>query len=86
MEFTRSNYFGKAVVADVNSYYRSNINVDLNLLPSNAEVTHSVKQGTLTEGAIGYRQFDVIAGSSAMANIRLSDNNAPPFGAIIKYT
>lgn len=83
---TRSNYFGKAVVADVNSYYRSNINVDLNLLPSNAEVTHSVKQGTLTEGAIGYRQFDVIAGSSAMANIRLSDNNAPPFGAIVLNT
>lgn len=80
---TRSNYFGKAVIADVNSYYRSNINVDLNLLPNKAEITHSVKQGTLTEGAIGYRQFDVITGNSAMATIRLSDNSAPPFGAIV---
>jgi len=53
------------------------------MLPDNAEVAQSVKQGTLTEGAIGYRSFDVVAGSKAMASIRLADNSYPPFGAMV---
>ncbi|VTR52018.1 Outer membrane usher protein papC precursor [Serratia fonticola] len=40
----------------------------------------SVVQATLTEGAIGYRRFDVIAGEKAMAVIRLADGTMPPFG------
>lgn len=77
----RTNRFGQAVLTDVNSYYRNQVSVDLNTLPEEAQVAQSVKQGTLTEGAIGYRQFEVVAGHSAMALLRLANNSTPPFGA-----
>ncbi|CAI1045735.1 MULTISPECIES: outer membrane usher protein [Serratia] len=80
---TESNRFGKVVVADVGSYYRNRVSIDLNNLPDNAEATRSVVQATLTEGAIGYRHFEVIAGEKAMAVIRLADGSTPPFGATV---
>ena len=52
-----TNMFGKAVVADINNYYRNQAYIDLNNLPEDAEATQSVVQATLTEGAIGYRKF-----------------------------
>lgn len=78
-----TNMFGKAVVTDVNSYYRNQASIDLNKLGDNAEATKSVVQATLTEGAIGYRKFDVIAGEKAMAVIKLADGSQPPFGATV---
>lgn len=80
---SNTNMFGKAVVADVNSYYRNQASIDLNKLGENAEATKSVVQATLTEGAIGYRKFDVIAGEKAMAVITLVDGSTPPFGATV---
>nr|WP_244618517.1 outer membrane usher protein [Serratia fonticola] len=80
---TNSNAFGKAVVTDVNSYYRNTASVDLESLGDNAEATRSVVQATLTEGAIGYRKFDVISGAKAMAVLRLADGSTPPFGASV---
>lgn len=80
---TDTNPWGKAVIADVNSYYRNNASIDLNKLGDNAEATKSVVQATLTEGAIGYRQFDVIAGEKAMAVIKLANGSQPPFGATV---
>lgn len=41
-------------------------------------------QATLTEGAIGYRKFDVISGEKAMAVIKLADGREPPFGASVR--
>ncbi|EEX2832973.1 fimbrial biogenesis outer membrane usher protein [Escherichia albertii] len=76
-----TNMFGKAVVSDVNNYYRNQAYIDLNKLPENAEATQSVVQATLTEGAIGYRKFSVISGQKAMAVLRLADGSHPPFGA-----
>lgn len=81
---TRTNRFGKAVVTDVNSYYRNKVSIDVNKLPENAEATRSVVQATLTEGAIGYRRFEVIAGEKAMAVLRLADGSTPPFGATVQ--
>ncbi|MBC3211567.1 outer membrane usher protein [Serratia fonticola] len=81
---TLSNAFGKAVIVDVGSYYRNQFSIDLNALPENAEVSQSVVQVTLTEGAIGYRRFAVIAGEKAMAVVRLADGSAPPFGATVR--
>lgn len=78
---TYANRFGKAVVSDISSYYHTGINVDLDKLPSDMEATRSVVEGTLTEGAIGYRKFGILAGGKAMATIRLADGSAPPFGA-----
>lgn len=79
----RTNTWGKAVISDVNSYYRNKASIDLNKLGDNAEANQSVVQATLTEGAIGYRQFDVIAGAKAMAVIKLADGSEPPFGATV---
>ena len=47
------------------------------------DATRSVVSGTLTEGAIGYRRFGIIAGKKAMVVIKLADGSAPPFGAEI---
>lgn len=81
---TLSNTFGKAVISDVSSYYRTAASVDLENLPANVEATQSVTQLTLTEGAIGYRSLDVISGQKAMAVLRLPDGEYPPFGATVK--
>lgn len=78
-----SNIFGKAVVADISSYYRSSVNVDLDTLPDDIDATRSVVQDTLTEGAIGYRKFGIISGKKYMAVIKLADGSAPPFGASV---
>lgn len=80
---SHSNRFGKAVISDVNSYYRNSLSVDVNALPDSVDATRSVVQGTLTEGAVGYRRFGMISGAKAMATIRLADGSAPPFGATV---
>ncbi|WP_449556053.1 outer membrane usher protein [Huaxiibacter chinensis] len=80
---TRSNLFGKAVIGDVSSYYRNSMNIDMDKLGEDVDATRSVVQGTLTEGAIGYRKFGIIAGRKAMAILRLPDNSMPPFGATV---
>ena len=77
---TMSNSFGKAVVADVNNYYRNRIRVDLDKLPADAEVTDSVLHTTLTQGAIGYRKFDVTSGMKKIVTLKTSQGNFVPFG------
>lgn len=76
-----TNDFGKAVIADVSSYYRNSARINLDKLGDDAEALTSVVQATLTEGAIGYRRFNVISGAKAMAIIKLTDGSTPPFGA-----
>ncbi|WP_435952411.1 outer membrane usher protein [Dryocola sp. BD626] len=80
---TNSNIFGKAVVSDVSSYYRNTVSVNLDKLGDNVEATRSVVEGTLTEGAIGYRKFGLIAGQKAMGIVKLADGTTPPFGATV---
>ncbi|CQD42313.1 outer membrane usher protein [Yersinia mollaretii] len=79
----RTNRFGKAVVSDVNSYYRNRASIDIDNLADNVEARGTVAQVTLTEGAIGYRRFNVISGEKAMAMLRMADGSAPPFGATV---
>lgn len=76
--------FGKAVVGDVSSYYRSKAQIDLNTLPDNVDAQQSVVQATLTEGAVGYRHFAVVSGQKAMTVLRLPDGSHPPFGAQVQ--
>ncbi|WP_109399990.1 outer membrane usher protein [Proteus sp. TJ1640] len=78
-----TNAFGKAVLPEVNSYYKNKIKIDINNLPEDAEVNDNVLLATLTEGAIGYRKFEVNSGMKLMAVIRLSDGSYPPFAAQI---
>lgn len=79
-----TNIFGKAVLTDVNDYYRNQVKIDVTKLPENAEAINSVAQATLTEGAIGYRHLEVVSGEKAMAVIRLRNGEYPPFGAEVK--
>lgn len=78
-----TNSWGKAVVGDINSYYRNTVSIDLDKLDDKAEAIQSVAQATLTEGAIGYRHFDVISGAKAMVKIKLLNGSTPPFGATV---
>lgn len=80
---TYTNIFGKAVIADVNSYYRNQASIDINKLADNVEAERPITQVTLTEGAIGYRTFGVITGQKLMAVIRRADGSFPPFGASV---
>lgn len=80
---TRSNIFGKAVIADINGYYRSTASIDVGHLPDNMEAGDSMTVLTLTEGAIGYRRMKVLAGAKSMALVRLNDGSTPPFGAAV---
>ncbi|EOI7707127.1 FimD/PapC C-terminal domain-containing protein [Providencia vermicola] len=52
-------------------------------MPDNAEAVQSTQYATLTEGAIGYRKFNVIEGQKILATITLADNSYPPFGASV---
>ncbi|WP_372840774.1 outer membrane usher protein [Pseudomonas protegens] len=78
---TYSNRFGKAVVADMNSYYRNQASINLDQLADDVEAGRSVTQATLTEGAIGYRRFGIVSGSKGMVRILLPDASPPPFGS-----
>ncbi|WP_075182341.1 fimbria/pilus outer membrane usher protein [Pantoea sp. 1.19] len=79
----RTNRFGIAVVTDINSYYRNTVSVDVNKLPDDMEATQSVVETSLTEGAIGYRQFAVLQGVRLFVVLRTADNGHPPFGASV---
>lgn len=81
---TKTNVFGKAVITDVNSYYRNQASIDLNKLADDVEAAQSVTQATLTEGAIGYRTLGVISGEKALVTIRLSNGAAAPFGVAVR--
>ena len=80
---SKTNGQGVAVLTGVNSYYRTQTSVKLDELADDVESTQSVAQLTLTEGAIGYRKLGVVSGQKGLVNVRLEDNNAPPFGATI---
>lgn len=81
----RTNLFGIAVEPSVPSYYRATTSVDVNRLPDDVEVSGSpVAEAALTEGAIGFRRFDVLKGSKVVAILAMSDGTHPPFGASVR--
>lgn len=79
-----TNRYGLAVIAGTSSYYDVSTRIDLQKLPQHIEAVTTVVQGTLTEGAIGYRKFDVVSGAKIMAHVALADGKNPPFAAQIK--
>ncbi|WP_340642442.1 fimbria/pilus outer membrane usher protein [Photobacterium damselae] len=78
-----TNHWGIGVVTDMSSYYRNTVSVDLNKLPDDIEATQSVVESVLTEGAIGYRKFDVLKGHKLFATFTLPNKHYPPFGASV---
>lgn len=78
-----TNRWGIGVVTDVSSYSRNTTSVDVNKLPEDMEATRSVVESVLTEGAIGYREFEVLKGNRLFAVMRFVDGSHPPFGASV---
>lgn len=81
---TRTNRYGKAVVADVASYYRSQSNIAMDELSDEVDVIGSpVRSVTLTEGAIGYHKYDMLTGSKRMLQIKRSNGKYVPMAATV---
>lgn len=81
----KTNMFGIGVEPSVPSYYRASTSVDVNRLPDDVEISSSpVVEAALTEGAIGFRRFDVLKGAKVVAIMTLSDGTHPPFGASVR--
>ncbi|WP_256580859.1 MULTISPECIES: fimbria/pilus outer membrane usher protein [unclassified Pseudomonas] len=70
---TRTNAMGVAVLPTFNSYYRTDVQIDLNRLPDDMDASKSVTETTLTEGAIGYRKPTVIQGKKALVSQERDD-------------
>ncbi len=82
---TASNRSGKAVIADITSYYRQRTMINVDLLGEDAEpLGPPITAGTLTEGAIGYRHFDMLSGAKRMVEIRTTNNKPLPFAAEVR--
>ena len=79
-----TNQSGLAVIANTSSYYDVSTRIDLQKLPKNIEATTTVLQGTLTEGAIGYRKFNVVSGEKVLATITLENGQSPPFSSRVR--
>lgn len=79
-----TNRAGLAVIANTSSYYDVSTRIDVQKLPKNIEATTNVLQGTLTEGAIGYRKFTVVSGAKILASITMENGKSPPFASRIK--
>ncbi|PRQ63539.1 fimbria/pilus outer membrane usher protein [Vibrio sp. V01_P9A10T6] len=70
--FTDKN--GKAVLTDVASSYRQRVSIDVDRLGEDIDpIGTPVSIGTLSEGAIGYRHFDMLSGSRRMFELFRSD-------------
>lgn len=63
-DHTYSNRFGLAVISDITNYYNTDTSMDVNTLADDIEATHAIVNSTLTEGAIGYRHFEVVKGKN----------------------
>lgn len=82
---TTTDRHGKAVVADLTSYYRQRTSIDVDRLGDEVEPIGSpVASRTLTEGAIGYQHFDVLAGGKRLLAFRLQSGKTPPFAAVVE--
>lgn len=79
-----TNAFGYAVQPGVIQYSKARTDIDVNRLPEDIEVMGSpVTESFLTEGAIGYRKFNVIQGLKVAATVRRRNGNPVPFGSSI---
>lgn len=79
-----TNAFGIAVIPGVPNYFRTRAEIDVNRLPDDVESAGSpIAELALTEGAIGFRRFDVLKGAKVVAVFSQQDGRHPPFGATV---
>lgn len=79
----RTNRWGIGVLTDMSSYYRTSTSIDINQLDDDVEASKPVVESSLTEGAIGYRQFSLLKGAKVLAILARADGSHPPFGASV---
>ncbi|KAA8997634.1 fimbria/pilus outer membrane usher protein [Affinibrenneria salicis] len=79
-----TNRQGVAVLAGTSSYYDVATRIDVRNLPEDIEANTTIVQGTLTEGAIGYRKFDVVSGGKVLGVVALQDGRYPPFASTVR--
>lgn len=81
---THTNRYGKAVLADVSSYYRNQTNIVVDKLSDEVDVIgNPVRSVTLTEGAIGYQKFDMLSGSKRMLQLKRANGKYVPMAATV---
>lgn len=80
----KTNYFGLAVIPNINSYRKSTTSINTSKLPDNLETLDSTTDITLTKGAIGYRSLPVMKGEKLFAVLSLDNGKNPPFGASVR--
>ncbi|EAO0164570.1 fimbria/pilus outer membrane usher protein [Salmonella enterica] len=78
-----TNRYGIAVVSAGASYLQSDVSVDVASLPEDVDVSGSVVNQVLTEGAIGYVRFSARRGEQVLGLLRLPDGKSPPLGAMV---
>ena len=78
-----TNRFGVAVISDMTDYRKSDTRIDVDQLSDDIDAMNAIKQGTLTEGAIGYNAFEIAQGFKLLASVRLPNGSYPPFGATV---
>lgn len=81
---TKTNYFGLAVLPNINSYRPSTASINTSQLPDDLETLESTTDITLTKGAIGYRSLSVMKGEKIFAVLSLGNDKNPPFGASVR--
>ena len=79
-----TNRWGVGVVTDISSYYRNSTAIDLNRLSDDVEARGAVVESALTDGAIGYRKFEVLKGQRLFVVLRMKNGKVPPFGASVR--
>ncbi|PVZ83012.1 PapC/FimD family outer membrane usher protein [Serratia sp. S1B] len=80
----RTNWFGKAVLADVSSYYRNQTTIAVDELNDDVEVIGTpIRNMTLTEGAIGYQKFDMLSGGKRMVQLKQASGKFVPMAATV---
>ncbi|MGY1493363.1 fimbria/pilus outer membrane usher protein [Aeromonas dhakensis] len=81
---TRTNRYGKAVLANGSSYYRNQTNIAVDELSDEVDVIGSpVRSITLTEGAIGYQQFDMLSGGKRIFQLKRANGKYVPMAATV---
>lgn len=76
-----TNSQGLAVTENASDYYMNNVRLDMERLPDSIEIVGtSAKKIALTEGAIGYVEFDSISGEKGMTTVVTDTGEPVPFG------
>ncbi|MCX4162428.1 MULTISPECIES: fimbria/pilus outer membrane usher protein [Paraburkholderia] len=82
--YSQSDSRGYTVIDAVPPYTSYSASVDVGKLPLDTQVTNSIQRTVLTDGAIGFMQFNVGRGRSMLLALTDRDGKDLPFGASVQ--